>query len=192
MNSVELSLPMTKVSLANRLTEIDGQGGNTAASCGRFARLREHWQAGSAFSLVEVVLAIGIVSFAFVGLFGLLPAGLTVFRQAIDNSVGSQIVQRLVNEAQQTDFPVLTAAAPTKRYFDDQGNEVTSANESLYTAEVSVLAKTEMPAAATRATESLATITIKLANNPAHNSSPFDPGSKVPYATYFAYIAKSQ
>lgn len=183
---------MSNPSPINRLTPIDGQSGKAAALNGSFVRLRRPRRTPTAFSLVEVVLAIGIVSFAFVGLFGLLPAGLNVFRQAIDNSVGSQIVQRLVNEAQQTDFPALITAAPTKRYFDDQGNEVTSANESLYTAEVSVLAKTEMPAATTRATDSLATITIKLANNPAHNPSPFDPGSKVPYATYFAYIAKSQ
>ena len=182
-----------RVSIPNhRLTGIIGQSGRIGAAEGGALRARAIRRTAGGFSLVEVVLAIGIVSFAFVGLFGLLPAGLNVFRQAIDNSVGSQIVQRLVNEAQQTYFPTLTTAAPTKRYFDDQGNEVTSANESLYTAEVSVLAKTEMPAATTRATDSLATITIKLANNPAHNPSPFDPGGKVPYATYFAYIAKSQ
>ena len=149
--------------------------------------------APAAFSLIEVVLAIGIVSFAFVGMFALLPAGMTIFRQAIDNSIGSQIVQRIVNEAQQTDFPVLTAAPVTTRYFDDQGNEVTAANNSLYTAEVSVLARTDVPAPneKSRPTDSLATVTIKLANNPGHNASPFAAGSKVPYGTYFAYIAKS-
>lgn len=151
--------------------------------------------APAAFSLIEVVLAIGIVSFAFVGMFALLPAGMTIFRQAIDNSIGSQIVQRIVNEAQQTDFPALTAAPITTRYFDDQGNELepTAANNSLYTAEVSVLAQTPVPApqGTTRPTASLATVTIKLANNPGHNAAPFDAGSKVPYGTYFAYIAKS-
>ena len=147
------------------------------------------------FSLVEVVLAIGIVSFAFVGMFGLLPAGLNTFRQAIDNSVGSQIVQRLVNEAQQTDFPELikiTTAAPSVRYFDDQGNEMTASGNYLYYAELSVLAPTALPGASTPATQSLATVTIRLANNPGHKASPFDPGSKVSYATYTALIAKNQ
>ena len=99
------------------------------------------------FSLVEVVLAVGVIAFAFVAILGLLPAGLTQFRQAIDNSVTSQIAQRIIMEAQQTDFDVLnqtvnnarktTAVDPFRavshavsgdslyfRYFDEQGNEV--------------------------------------------------------------------
>jgi hypothetical protein len=61
----------------------------------------------SAFSLVEVVLAVGVISFAFVAILGLLPAGLAQFRQAMDNSVGTQIAQRIILECQQTDFDVL-------------------------------------------------------------------------------------
>jgi len=106
-----------------------------------------------AFSLIEVVLAVGVVAFAFVAILGLLPAGMSQFRQAIDTSVCAQIAQRIINEAQQTDFNVLineaglpanagddfafraptvalsdaaTAVNPGKcvRYFDEQGNEV--------------------------------------------------------------------
>jgi len=149
----------------------------------------------AAFSIVEVVLTIGIVSFAFVGMFGLLPVGLNTFRQAMDNSLGSQIVQRLVNEAQQTDYTELikiTAGAPSVRYFDDQGNELTADKDYIYTAEVSVLAPTVLPNTSTPATDSLATVTVKLANNPAHKPTPFAPGSKVSYATYTALIAKNQ
>ena len=88
------------------------------------------------FSLVETALALGIVSFAFVALIGLLPTGLTTFRQAMDTSVGAQIAQRIVSEAQETDFQILLASASLKdrgegaqffrlplRYFDEQGNE---------------------------------------------------------------------
>ncbi len=100
----------------------------------------------SGFSLVEVALAIGIVAFAFVALMSLLPAGLTTFRRALDVSICSQIAQRIVSEAQQVDFDVLTdknnlpASAAGKehsfrmrrpgttetwvRYFDEQGNEI--------------------------------------------------------------------
>ena len=163
-----------------------------AVSGGTPAQTSVRRRARGAFSLVEVALALGIVSFAFVGLFGLLPAGLSIFRQAMDNSVGSQIVQRLVNEAQQTDFPTLTAAATALRYFDEQGNEVTAANDSIYTAEVSVKAKTKVPSATDRETESLATVKIRLANNPGHKTSPFDVGGNVPYTTYTALIAKNQ
>jgi uncharacterized protein (TIGR02598 family) len=95
---------------------------------------------------VEVVIAVGIVAFAFVAILGLLPAGLTQFRQAIDTSVCAQISQRVIMDAQQSDFDVLTdklkvpqsagspmefytfqgpkVDAPAFRYFDEQGNEV--------------------------------------------------------------------
>lgn len=96
------------------------------------------------FSLVEVVLALGVVALAFIGIFSMLPTGLTIFRQAMDTSIGAQISQRIVGEAQQTDFDALVpgnqSATQTKkttiggdggqfyamplRYFDDQGTEI--------------------------------------------------------------------
>jgi uncharacterized protein (TIGR02598 family) len=102
----------------------------------------------SGFSLVEVVLAVGVISFAFVAILGLLPAGLHQFRQAMDTSISSQIAQRIIQDAQQSDFDVLTEILPPAkrdpnsivpftsmvypagggsravRYFDEQGNEV--------------------------------------------------------------------
>jgi uncharacterized protein (TIGR02598 family) len=144
------------------------------------------------FSLVEVILSIGVVSFAFLAMFGLMPAGLTIFRQAIDNSLGSQIVQRIVGEAQQTDYPTLIASGVTQRYFDDQGNEVASDKDYLYAAEISVLAPTELPNASVPPSDSLATVTIKLANNPGHLSSPFASASRIAFTVYTALIAKNQ
>jgi uncharacterized protein (TIGR02598 family) len=101
------------------------------------------------FSLVEVTLAIGIIAFAFVGLFALLPAGLTTFRQAMDTSVGAQIAQRIAGELQETDYatllknctPPLTNFLDSdeqvgllpRRYFDDQGNEVPVKNPASVT-----------------------------------------------------------
>jgi uncharacterized protein (TIGR02598 family) len=106
-------------------------------------------QRRSGFSLVEVVLAVGVISFAFVAILGLLPAGLSQFRQAMDNSIASQIAQRIIMDAQQSDFDVLTDTAHRQassvdpfraktysssdaskstplyiRYFDEQGNEI--------------------------------------------------------------------
>ena len=153
--------------------------------------IRRRADISSAFSLIEVTLSIGIVAFAFVALLGLLPVGLTTFRQAIDTTVGSQIVQRIVDEAQQTDYPSLIANPVTTRYFDDQGNEV-AASASIYTAEIVVTSPSALPNTTTPASASLATITVKLANNPGHNPSPFGAGSKIPYAEYSAFIAKSQ
>jgi type II secretory pathway pseudopilin PulG len=105
-----------------------------------------------AFSLIEVVLAVGVVAFAFVAILGLIPAGMGQFRQAIDTSVCAQIAQRVINDAQQADFTTLideknlplaqntyafrlpnidaTRNRPTKciRYFDEQGNEIIPSN----------------------------------------------------------------
>lgn len=155
--------------------------------------LRSH---PAAFTLVEVVLAIGIIAFAFVGLMALIPVGLTNFRHALDNSIGSQIMQRLVDEAQQTDYATLVATPSTMRYFDDQGNEVSDIGSSIYTVEVSVVGSTTLPNTSTPATDSLATVTLKIADNPGHNGSPFDStgtGTRtVAYSTYTALIAKNQ
>lgn len=108
---------------------------NPSLSESRPASMR-HFGARRGFSLVEVVLAIGVVAFAFVAIFSLLPVGMGVFREAMDTSVSAQIVQRIVSDSQQTNFDNLVD--PTKsggtasgdwfvlplRYFDDQGSEV--------------------------------------------------------------------
>jgi uncharacterized protein (TIGR02598 family) len=88
-----------------------------------------------AFSLVEVVLALGIVAFAFVAILGLIPAGMSSFRQAINISVCSQIGQKVIADAFQADYDTLltplgsTQDSPTPflmnyRYFDEEGNEI--------------------------------------------------------------------
>lgn len=105
-----------------------------------------------AFSLIEVVLAVGVVAFAFVAIMGLIPAGMGQFRQAVDTSVCATIAQRVINDAQQADFATLidernlpvgvstytfrlpsidaTNNRPFKciRYFDEQGNEIIPTN----------------------------------------------------------------
>lgn len=63
---------------------------------------RTSQQAG--FSLVEITLAIGIIAFAFVALFGLLPSGLAVFRQSIDAANEMWIMQELNTMIQVTDW----------------------------------------------------------------------------------------
>lgn len=120
----------------------------------------------AAFSLVEVTLALGIMSFALVGLIGLLPVGLSTFRSAMDNSISTQISQRLLNEAGQTDFDQLLATPQTVRYFDDQGNELTAANKAraIYHTNLVVAPATALPGAVPN--QNLATVFLQIANNP--------------------------
>lgn len=56
------------------------------------------------FSLVEVAMAIGIVSFAFVALFALMPTGLQTFREAIDTQSETWIAQSLNSMVQTTEW----------------------------------------------------------------------------------------
>jgi uncharacterized protein (TIGR02598 family) len=87
----------------------------------------------TAFSLVEVAVALAVVTFALVGILGLIPIGLGNFREAMDTTVGAQLAQRVITDAEQTDFDLLIASAESNdasffalpvRYFDEQGTEV--------------------------------------------------------------------
>lgn len=115
------------------------------------------------FTLVEVTLAIGIISFAFVTMFGLLPVGLNVSRQAMDTTIEAQIVQQMKTQALQTDFSMLgELAVADEMCFDDQGKQVDAA-QALYRAKFSsISANTRLPEGAP--TNRLKTVTISLLN----------------------------
>lgn len=104
-------------------------------------------QAG--FSLVEVVLVIGVLAVSFLPLVALMPSGQKNFRSAMNLTICSQIAQRVVNDATQANFDTLidgpglreldprdgfTFRAPSikhpgVRYFDDQGTEIVPVND---------------------------------------------------------------
>jgi len=115
------------------------------------------------FSLVEVTLAIGIVAFAFMSILGLIPVGMKTFRSSINTSVSGQIFQRIVNEAQQSDFITLTNST---NYFDDQGNKVASNGIWIYQVNTQISPSTALPTGDVAVNANLATITVQIANNP--------------------------
>jgi uncharacterized protein (TIGR02598 family) len=57
-----------------------------------------------AFSMVEMALAMGVVSFAMVSLLGLLPVGLKIARDTMDITVQSQIMQSISNDVQLAEY----------------------------------------------------------------------------------------
>ena len=70
----------------------------------------------------------------------MLPIGLATFRSAVDQSVGAQISQRIVTDAEQADFDEMLEHAEKAgpffyalktRYFDDQGNEIVPGESGL-------------------------------------------------------------
>lgn len=88
----------------------------------------------AAFSLIEVVLSLGIVSFAFVSLLGLLPVGYQTFRRAIETSAQARIIQNVVTEMEMARYSDVNASgyatAHFPQYFDDQGNRLTSGSDA--------------------------------------------------------------
>lgn len=137
------------------------------------------------FSLVELTIAIAVLAFAFIAIFGLLPAGLNTFHRSMDTSVGSQIMQRIITEAQQTDFDILVGsnrepflAEPTPRYFDEQGNEVSSPDLAIYQVNMRITPITATPRTGAAPVESgnvhLATLTVQMASKRGPGSLPVD------------------
>ncbi len=154
--------------------------------------------AAAGFSLVEVTMAIGIVAFTFVAIFGLLPVGLGTFRSAMNASVQTQIVQRVVADAQQTDFDTLLNKPTENRYFDDEGNDLgyTPHPDAIYTVRVAVVSPTPLPTGTSKssaeASDNLITLQISIANDPARREDPFAPEANVPVSRHAALIARNK
>lgn len=70
-------------------------------------------------------MAIGIAAFAFVALLGLIPTGLTVFRNAIDCSNEAAIIQNLNSTVQVTEWSQIDSldfgASGEIYYYDEEG-----------------------------------------------------------------------
>ncbi|SDU03025.1 Verru_Chthon cassette protein B [Verrucomicrobium sp. GAS474] len=77
------------------------------------------------FTLIETALALGVVSFALVGVLGMIPMGLTTLRDTINITVQTQIAQGLINDLVQSDY---TALAASTHYYDEQGTEVAASD----------------------------------------------------------------
>ncbi len=99
----------------------------------------------SGFSLIEVAMAIAITAFAAVAIVGLVPIGMDSFQQTKNVSISSQISQQIFSELVALPFSKLTPTSGNTmrliapdgvnyvRYFDDQGDEVTStASNAVY------------------------------------------------------------
>ena len=95
----------------------------------------------AAFTLVEVALAMGVASFALVALIGMLPVGLATQRQAISNTIESQIVQAVSNDILLTNFGNLSTSNTTTYRFDNSGQAVSTSQTgvtTMYTASVTL------------------------------------------------------
>lgn len=69
------------------------------------------------FTLIEIVLALGVFVVAFVSIMALLPAGLNNLTVAGNTALRSQVVRSVTTELRQTPFSKLNANATTSRTF---------------------------------------------------------------------------
>lgn len=78
----------------------------------------------AAFSLVETVLALGIMGLAITALLGLLPHGLEMSRKAANSAAEARIIDTIVGKLSNIPFANLPAQNNLEMHFDDQGVEV--------------------------------------------------------------------
>ncbi|MEP7015268.1 MAG: hypothetical protein ABI925_07495 [Verrucomicrobiota bacterium] len=117
--------------------------------CSPWLRLRLDRE--SAFSLVEVVLALGVVSFAIVAILGILPTGLQTGKFAQDETRAAQIAQAILssiasqapvqfdnvkvqlNDSANSTTPFhLNAAETVMLYADNDGKLIPTPHEATY------------------------------------------------------------
>jgi uncharacterized protein (TIGR02598 family) len=170
-------------------------------------RTRSRRTRAAGFSLIEVLVAVGIGVVAVTTLFALLPAGLSNFRQSMNISVTSQIGDRLLKEASQTDYAELVAEPQTKpwRYFDDEGVEMKTAEGAVFHAIMHVQTTVEKPDERSGIPQrNFATVMVQVILNTENvpvplvkgeaNSSPpagtIDPKCDLPFTSFVGHVAK--
>lgn len=77
------------------------------------------------FSLIEVALALGIMAFAGLSIYGLFPVGLNAIQTARIDMVATRIAERTQADLQQVE---LGANAVQVEYFDSEGAQTTQAD----------------------------------------------------------------
>ena len=142
----------------------------------RYVSPLKHGPFVAGFSLVEVVLSLGIVSFALVPLLGILPIGLGVSRSAVDLTLTAQIGQRMVSMIEQTGYSSYASLETSYYYFDDEGQPVTVAAgaappaNAIYTASIvqAQTAKNSLITADASTANTMACLQINIVTDPGH------------------------
>jgi len=179
----------------NRPSSIFEPSDRPATMSSRFSTTREYRGKAIGFSLIEVVLAIGIIAVALVPLMALMPTAMQVHRDAVESTLIAQMLQRVTFDAQQTEFENLIDGSSSigPYFFDDQGTSVDENDPSrLFDVQVTLVSPAIVPSDEPDGSSSsnLAQLRIELARNPGGNlQTPFDDSREV--TRRFAYVAKN-
>ncbi len=113
------------------------------------------------FSLAEVVIALGITSFALVAMLGVIPVGLQSIKDSVQVTSQAAITETLVANAQRTPWDKLDAWNGTVRYFSVEGRPLANANSAVF--EVTTLLVKSVPAASSGLPhQQLARLTVEI------------------------------
>ena len=96
----------------------------------------------SAFTLIEVTIALGICATVMMALLGLLPMSLDQMRDARNMTAVARISEDIINDVQLMAWADMELLNGEKREYDDQGTRIRSITvdrgQNIYTAEVEV------------------------------------------------------
>jgi uncharacterized protein (TIGR02598 family) len=90
----------------------------------------------SAFSLVEVTLALGIAAFCLIAVFGLMPVGVQTNRNATSQTAATSVITAIIADLRATprmnntssQFGITFGTNPPPLYFDESGQLATAGN----------------------------------------------------------------
>ena len=158
-----------------------------------------------AFTLVETVLAIGIVSTVMIALMGLIPVGMKMMKEAGVNTVGARIANKLLGEVQLSEFDDIQQYNNKEYWFDDMGTQLKKGQEEskirrIYTAKVEVEEEnTQIPGA--QPNKFLKRVVVKVSNvlgdepdfdDPSPDSGANQKRIKKDYRSYWTFIIDTE
>jgi uncharacterized protein (TIGR02598 family) len=87
----------------------------------------------TAFSLIEVVVALAIFAFAFIAIIGVLPIGLSAARSVTNFTLQAQLIKQVVSTLQETPFAEVAVSSGFTTNFTRQGDPATTSSPAYYT-----------------------------------------------------------
>jgi uncharacterized protein (TIGR02598 family) len=142
------------------------------------------------FSLIEVCLCLGVLTFAILPLLGLMAGGLGLMRMNMDRNQAASISQQILLEAQQMDFTTLLNKGTYSEYFTADGDQVNKGSPLIvYTANITVYNPTSKSAplqgGAGTSPGTLAALSIQVRKTPGG----IDAATNPPVATFVNMVS---
>ncbi|MDQ3620965.1 MAG: Verru_Chthon cassette protein B [Verrucomicrobiota bacterium] len=97
----------------------------------------------AAFTLVEIVLALGIVAFAVVALVGLMTASLDSSRGSEADTLIASMARQITAELQTRPFDSLTTEGPEIYYFDNEAHQLPDKQGAIYLCKVTLTLRSD-------------------------------------------------